>query len=282
MLVSSRELLYQAQETGSAVAQFNVWSCAMLFGVLDAIEAHNSPAILATGPSFLPPRELTAFSVMLLKTAESSTVPLSVHWDHAKRPEEIRTARELGFTSAMIDGSQLPLWENLELTLAAKKLLAGSGISLEGELGYIGEELGRDADTYRGTTPEDALRYVKNTGADALAVAIGNAHGAYNSPPRLRYDVLKQIRQSVDVPLVLHGGSGIPDEGLRKAITLGIAKINFHTELCQAAAAATTSGSYRAIFDAQRLAIAKKAEEKLLLTANEGKTSDDVLPDCCR
>lgn len=265
MLVPASDLVLCARENGTAVAQFNVWNCAMLFGVLDALEQTCSPAILATGSAFLQPRELEAFSKMLLDMAASSGLPIAVHWDHAHQLDELKTARALGFTSVMIDGSELPLAENIELTLAAKRLLDGSGITLEGELGYIGRELGGGIMEYRCTDPADAERYITVTGADLLAVSIGNAHGAYHAAPKLDCAVLAQIRQAVPVPLVLHGGSGIPDEGIAEAIRLGIRKINFHTELCQAAASVGHSGSYRASCAEQRRAVCEKALEKLRL-----------------
>lgn len=267
MLVSASELVLRARKTGTAVAQFNVWNCTMLFGVIEALEQAHASAILATGSAFLPPRELTAFSKMLLEIAAESALPLAVHWDHAHRVDEVKTARELGFTSVMIDGSELPLAENIELTREAKRLLEGSNIALEGELGYIGRELGGGATEYCCTAPCDAERYVAATNADLLAVSIGNAHGAYRAEPKLDYATLEKLRETVPIPLVLHGGSGIPDEGIARAIRLGIRKINYHTELCEAASSVGQGKSYRIACAEQLRAVREKVLEKLRLVS---------------
>lgn len=264
MLVTSSELLLQAKKAGSAVAQFNVWNCEMLFGALAAIEQENQPSILATGPSFLPTEKLVFFTNLLIKAANSSSVPIAVHWDHLKSLKQVALARDLGCTSAMIDGSALPLQDNIALTQEAKRLIEGTCISLEGELGYIGAELGNDVFDYTCTTAEDAEAYVSGTGVNALAVSIGNAHGIYKAPPKLNFDALRKITDAVSTPLVLHGGSGIPDSDLKTAIRCGISKINFHAELCQAASAASDGiTDYRKRCSASEKGVFEKAVKKL-------------------
>lgn len=271
MITTLHGILAGARKHGTAVAQFNVWNCEMLFGVLDAVERLQIPTILATGTAFLPMKELIPFAAMMRRAALDSDVPLVLHLDHAKSVCEVATARDAGFTSAMIDGSRLPLEENIALTLAARQITGPAGMSLEGELGYVGAEMGTGGEDLVATPACDAARFAAETGVDALAISIGNAHGLYKSEPKLDFEALEAIAGKADLPLVLHGASGIPDEDIRKSIQMGVTKLNFHTELCVAAASTASSGNYRHDTRETRSRIARKAMEKLMLVQN-GKT----------
>ncbi|MBC8535387.1 class II fructose-bisphosphate aldolase [Feifania hominis] len=270
MLCPLSDLLRSAAGDGTAVAQFNVWNCEMLFGVMDAIEREKTGAVLATGSAFLPPEEIRLFAPMMLRAAAGSGQKIAVHFDHARTMQELELAGELGFTSFMIDGSALPLEENIALTCEAKRRLAGSGISLEGELGYLGEETSDGAPICRSTDAVTALDYVSRTGVDALAVAIGNAHGVYRTQPKLDFTALAAVSSAVPTPLVLHGGSGIGDGDIRRCVAGGIRKLNIHTELCQAAMRAVAAGvgeKYSALSRGIRREIARCAAQKLRLLA---------------
>lgn len=269
MITTLYSILAGARKHGKAAAQFNVWNCEMLFGVLDAVERLQIPAILATGTAFLPMRELIPFAAMMRRAALDSAVALALHLDHAKSVCEVAAARDAGFTSAMIDGSALPLEGNIALTLAARQITGPAGMSLEGELGYVGAELGAGGEDLVATPACDAARFAAETGVDALAISIGNAHGLYKREPKLDFEALEAIAGKVDLPLVLHGGSGIPDDDIRKSIQMGVTKLNFHTELCLAASSAGSSGNYRHDTREARSRIAQKAMEKLLLVENE-------------
>lgn len=269
MITTLYSILTGARKHGKAAAQFNIWNCELLFGVLDAVERLQIPAILATGTAFLPMKELIPFASMMWRAALDSDVPLALHLDHAKSVCEVAAARDAGFTSAMIDGSALSLEGNIALTLAARRITGPAGMSLEGELGYVGAELGGDGEELVATPACDAARFATETGVDALAVSIGNAHGPYKRKPKLDFEALMTIASTVELPLVLHGGSGIPDEDIRKSIQMGVTKLNFHTELCLAATSAGSSGNYRHDTREARSRIAQKAMEKLMLVENE-------------
>lgn len=236
----------------------------MLFGALAAIEQEKQPSVLATGPSFLTSEKLSHFSKLLRDVAQKSSVPLAIHWDHLRTISMVTAARDLGFTSVMIDGSALPLADNIQLTNEAKRVISNTDISLEGELGYIGAELDNNQFEYSCTSAEDAKTYASETNVHSLAVSIGNAHGVYKAPPKLNYTALKSISDTISTPLVLHGGSGIPDTDIIRAIRMGITKINFHAELCQAAVAASEGiTNYRKSCATAEEGVFEKAVEKL-------------------
>lgn len=266
MLVTTSELLKQAALQNIAVPQFNVWNCEMLYGVLDAVEKYGNPVILACGPSFLNPKELGLFSKILVSGAQTLKSPVAVHMDHSHTLDELENAIALGYTSFMMDGSMLSLEDNIALVSEAKKYASKFNVSIEAELGYIGSESGEDKVVkYISTTAEDAKALTSASLCDALAVSIGNAHGVYKETPKLDFDALDRINSTTETPLVLHGGSGICDKDIQKAIKTGINKINFHTELCQAAQTVTET-AYKKRFALVRQAICNKACEKIELT----------------
>lgn len=231
MLVSLNEILPKAQKEGYAVGLFNTIDTDMLEGVLSAAEELRSPVIIGTAEVLLPYGELKLIAPSILAAARRASVPVAVHYDHGLTLSRCIEALSLGFSSIMYDGSTKPVDENLRETRELVRIAHAFGASVEGEIGHVGN-VGEDAENY--TTPEEAREFIASTGVDALAIAIGTAHGAYKTKPKLDIGRLKQIRAAVDTPLVLHGGSGLTDEDFRSTVAGGIAKINIFTDLCVA------------------------------------------------
>ncbi len=235
-LVRSKELLLDAQKNHYAVGAFNVENMEMMQAVIAAAEAENAPVILQTTPSTLKYADTTLYSAMAKVVAENTFVPVAIHLDHGSSAELCEKAAKDGYTSLMIDGSKLPLEQNIELTKKVVEMAKTYSVcpSVEAELGKLGGKED-DVEVKDGedacTDPAEAIQFVEKTGIDSLAVAIGTAHGFYKGTPKLEFERLAEIRNNVSVPLVLHGSSGIPDEDVIKAISLGICKVNFATEL---------------------------------------------------
>ena len=236
MLVSTLELLNQARQEGYGVGAFNVYNLEEVQAVIETAENMHSPAILQMLPSAL---ELggTALIKLCLEAGRWASVPISVHLDHCSFEPHIRRALGAGISSVMADGSQYAYEKNIEFTRHAVQLARRTGAMVEAELGRLsGTEDGMTVTEYeaRLTQPEQAADFVDRSGAKALAVCIGNIHGRYRRTPELDFDRLKAIGRKVNVPLVLHGTSGLPDEMVRRAISFGICKFNVNTELRQA------------------------------------------------
>lgn len=229
-LVKMKDLLDQASEQNRAVGAFSVGNLEMIKGAIKAAEEMNTPIILQIAEVRLPHSPLSLMGPMMVEAARNAKIEIAVHLDHGKTIGVLKQALEYGFTSVMMDGSTLPFEENINKTLEAARLAKEYGATVEAELGLVGgSEDGSTDEGIRCTNPEDAKVFCEKTGVDALAVAIGNAHGNYPVAPRLAFDVLKAIDEKTDVPLVLHGGTGITPEDFRKAVGLGIRKINIAT-----------------------------------------------------
>lgn len=235
-LVNSRGLLRDARANGYAVGAFNVENMEMMQAVIAAAEAEHAPVILQTTPSTLKYAEPAVFAAMARAMAGKASVPVAMHLDHGDRFGLCQQAASDGYTSLMIDGSKLPLDENIALARRVVEMASGmsSRPCVEAELGKLGGkeddlEVKPGEDLY--TDPGEAARFVRETGIDSLAVAIGTAHGFYKGKPRLAFERLTQIREAVDIPLVLHGSSGVPDEDVQRAVSMGVCKVNFATEL---------------------------------------------------
>lgn len=229
-LVTMQELLDAADRQGRAVGAFSVGNMEMVMGAVRAAEELRTPIILQIAEVRLPNSPLHLMGPMMLAAAKNASVDIAVHLDHGLRPETVHKALELGFTSVMFDGSQLPLQENIDIVKNVVNLAGDYGATVEAELGVVGGNEGEGkAHQVLCTDPADAVRFCDETGVDALAVAIGNAHGNYPRLPELRFDVLEAIHKAVSVPLVLHGGTGITPEMFRKCIALGVRKINIAT-----------------------------------------------------
>lgn len=233
MLVTLNEILPRAQREHYAVGLFNTTDTDMLQAAIEAAEQLRSPIIIGTAQVLLPYGELDLLAPSLLSAAKRASVPVVLHYDHGLTTERCQQALDLGFSSIMFDGSAGGEEENIALTAQMVRLAHAKGVSVEGEIGHVGlGDDAPDADLY--TTPEQAKAFIEQTGVDALAVAIGTAHGAYKHKPCLDIGRLRQIRAAVDTPLVLHGGSGLSDDDFRNTVQAGIAKINIFTDLCVA------------------------------------------------
>lgn len=229
-IVKMKDLLTQAANENRGCGAFSVGNMEMVKGAIQAAEELNTPVILQIAEVRLKHSPLALMGPMMVQAAREAKVDVAVHLDHGQTLETLKKALELGFTSVMFDGSTLPFEENISRTIAAKRLADEYGATVEAELGLVGgSEDGSENHGIRCTNPHDAKVFCEQSGVDALAVAIGNAHGNYPVAPKLAFDVLEEIHNAVDVPLVLHGGSGITDEDFRKAISLGIRKVNIAT-----------------------------------------------------
>ena len=229
-LVNMAPLLQKAREGGYAVGSFSVSNMEMVLGVIKAAEETKSPVIIQIAEVRLNHSPLEIIGPLMVAAAKNSSVPVAVHFDHGKTTEKIKLALDVGFTSVMFDGSHLPFEENAWITAETKKLAAQYGADCEGEIGCVGgSEDGSEDIAINCTSPAQAFEFYNKTGVDALAVAIGNAHGNYKQAPKLRFDILEETAKLVGTPLVLHGGTGILPEDFRKCISLGINKINIAT-----------------------------------------------------
>lgn len=234
MLLNMSELLKVANEQNFAVPAFNIGTGQILNGVMDVCERLQAPVILAIHPSELE-FQGDSFVQMCLDRVNKSKIPVCIHLDHSDWGPIVRAIRA-GFTSVMIDASHLPFEENVAITKKVCELAHPLNVSVEGELGTIGTtegdtEGGTDDIIY--TKPEDAIRFVKETGCDTLAIAIGTAHGIYpeGMKPELKQDLLSEIKSKISIPLVLHGGSGNKDSEIAEAVKRGINKINISSDI---------------------------------------------------
>ena len=230
MLVNMRNLLSDAQKGNYAVGSFSVANMEMVLGVLKAAEELCAPVILQIAEVRLKQSPLELIGPLMVAAAKHANTPVAVHFDHGKTEKKIRTALELGFTSVMFDGSYLPLEENITETKKIVSMAKQYGAATEAEIGCVGgSEDGSEDIAINCTKPDDAVRFAAETAVDALAVAIGNAHGNYKSTPKLRFDILEECAKKVRAPLVLHGGTGISPEDFRRCAKTGIKKINIAT-----------------------------------------------------
>lgn len=230
MLVNMKTLLADAEKGNYAVGSFSVANMEMVLGVIKAAEELNAPIILQIAEVRLKQSPLNVIGPLMVAAARDAKVPVAVHFDHGKTMGKISEALEIGFTSVMFDGSHLPLDENIAQTNAVIAKAKEYGAAVEAEIGCVGgSEDGSEDIAINCTNPYDAVRFEKETGVDALAIAIGNAHGNYKQTPKLRFDILETVDSLTKTPLVLHGGTGItPDDFVRCSKT-GIKKINIAT-----------------------------------------------------
>ncbi len=242
MLATLNEVLKPAQAGKYAVGLFNTTDTDMLQAAIEAAEEARSPIILGTAEVLLKYGPFELIAPALLAAAKRATVPVVVHYDHGLTFENTMKALRLGFSSVMFDASAKPYDENISETAAVVRIAHAMGASVEGEIGHVGSAAdGDDAKADMYTTPEEAIAFQKATGVDALAVAIGTAHGVYKSKPKLNLARLAELRAALDTPLVLHGGSGLSDDDFRNTIAGGIAKVNIHTDMCIAGSKAMES-----------------------------------------
>lgn len=246
MLVSLNEVLKDAQRNKYAVGLFNTVNLEMAKGVMAAAEETKSPVIIGTAEVLLPYAGLEELASLLVPMAKKASVPVVVHFDHGLTPEIIIKSMALGFSSVMYDCSMGSFEENIEKCAEMKKIAASYGASIEAELGHVGSAAGsaEETDGLDGvyTEPAQAKEFVERTQVDALAIAIGTAHGAYRCKPVLNLGILREIAAAITTPLVLHGGSGLSNEDFKNCINGGISKVNIFTDInCAAAKAAAES-----------------------------------------
>ncbi len=281
MLVNMDQVLKDAKRNRYAVGLFNTVDLEFARGVLDAAEKLNAPVIIGTAEILFPYGPLEELSCFLLPMAKKAKVPVVVHLDHGLRYETCVKALELGFTSVMYDCSQESYDENVRRVREMADIAHSFGATIEGELGHVGDNedagMKRPEDFY--TDPAIAYDYVEKTKVDALAIAVGNAHGAYKFPPKLDFERIRKIAETVNVPLVLHGGSGLTDDDFKTAIKEGISKVNIFTDINRAAILAAGKGyeegkkGFTDIVPFVIDAISRETQKKILLFGSEGKGS---------
>ncbi len=235
MLINLKTILSGKEK--QAVGSFNIYSYETIKGVCKAVEKTKMPAIISFGASYLKNMSLETVKYITEKAAKDLPADVALHLDHCKDIEIIKAAIEAGFTSVMYDGSALPFEENVKNSRTVANMAHAQGVSVEAELGSLAlGEHSNETDIDHGqayTNPENAADFVNMTGVDALAVSIGTVHGMYKAEPNIRVDILKEINDRVSIPLVLHGGSGTPEEKITECIENGINKINVNTEISQ-------------------------------------------------
>lgn len=237
MLVSGREILQAARNGGYAVGAFNLNNMEILQAIVEAAEEERSPVIIQASQGALKYAGIEYIAGLARIAAEKATVPVALNLDHGTSFSQVVQCIRHGFTAVMIDGSKYPFEENIAITQKVIEIAHPCGVSVEAELGKIGgteDDITVSDAEAAFTDPQEAAEFVERTKVDALAIAIGTAHGVYKGEPKLDFARLEKIRNAVDIPLVLHGASGVPEDAIRKAVPLGICKINIDTELRQA------------------------------------------------
>ena len=277
MIVNLDYVLKRAKAENYAVGLFNTTDTDMLEAVISAAEELGAPVIIGTAEVLLPAGELKLIAPSVIAAAKRAKVPVVVHYDHGLTFDRCMEAIQLGFSSIMFDGSAGDYEKNIADTAEIVKIAHSFGITVEGEIGHVGQADASDnenSDMY--TTVDEAVAYINATGVDALAVSIGTAHGAYKSKPKLDLNRLSEISAAVDVPLVLHGGSGLSDDDFRNSIACGISKVNIFTDLCLAGNRAMEKGlaQGKAYLDIRNMKVDEIKEEvkkKMLLFGCAGK-----------
>jgi len=242
MLVSMKEMLEDARKNHYAIPAFDISNYEMMKAVLETCEEEHSPALLMALEPDLQGRDMYLLSSMVEQASKHFNIPVCLHLDHATNLDYIKRACDAGFSSVMFDGSALSFTENATRTAEVVSFAHSHGITVEAELGHVGNAMvGNEADSVQDENPEDTLtlpeevkKFVEITDVDALAVAIGTAHGVYKKTPSLRIDRLDEITDACSIPLVLHGGSGTPDDQMKAAISHGITKINIFSDVLEA------------------------------------------------
>ena len=277
MLVNLNDVLKDAQKNHYGVGLFNTTDTDMLEAAISAAEELRSPIVIGTAEVLLPAGELKLIAPSIIAAAKRATVPVVVHYDHGLTFERCIEALKLGFSSIMFDGSAGDPAKNFENTREMVKIAHAMGVTVEGEIGHVGQaDTGDNETSDQYTTPAEAVEFVRETGVDALAIAIGTAHGAYKSKPKLDIGRLQEIRAALDTPLVLHGGSGLSDDDFRNTIREGIAKVNIFTDLCVAGNRAMQEGldeglAYLDIRNRKVELIKQTVMEKIRLFGSDGK-----------
>ena len=233
MLVNLQTIIAMAEKGNFCIPAFNVYNVETARGVINGAEELGAPVILQFYSRLVTSGVANDVAPVVMDMAIKSKVPVCFHLDHGAGVCEVIRSLRMGMTGIMIDASSLPLEENIAETKKVVELCSYVGIGVEGELGHIGKAVdGAENATSEYTDPEEAKKYVEETGVEALAVMVGTAHGRYKKLPVLDIERIKKIKELTNIPLVLHGGSGVPDDQIKAAIKVGIRKMNFSTDLC--------------------------------------------------
>lgn len=289
MLVNMNQVLLPAKRQKYAVGLFNAVNLELARGIIAAAESSRSPVIMGTAEVLFPYGPLEEVSYYLIPMAKKASVPVVIHLDHGLNRETCIKALELGFSSIMYDCSTDSYEENVRKVKEMADIAHSYGATIEGELGHVGDNEGSAEGSSHMTNPADfytdpamAKDFVQKTGVDALAIAVGTAHGAYKLPPKLDFERIRAIANTVDVPLVLHGGSGLTDEDFRRAIQEGISKINIFTDINIAAVEAEfrkfeyMSKGIIDLIPAAVEAVKQETQKKMTLFSSTGKAEVEV------
>lgn len=280
MLVSSKEMLCKAREEGYAVGSFNIFNLESAKAIIAAAEAENAPVMLQIWSGFADFIGLDVLGAIAVCEAKRARVPVAVHLDHGATLSQVGQSVAAGFISVMLDGSALPLEENIALTRNVVEFCRGLGIPVEGEIGHVGgSEDGGTRDEIVYTDPDEAVAFWKDSGVDFVAVSIGTFHGVYEDAPRLNIDLLKALAARISAPLVLHGSSYTPDDQLAEAVRHGISKINVATEVSDTMIRATLEHTRslekvkyaNQLTDAPYQAVTELVRHKIRLFGGSGK-----------
>ena len=232
-LVSMNEFLPKAKANKFAVGQFNMNNLEFAQAIVEAAIAEKSPFIFGVSEGALKYMGIEFTVAIAEAAAKKSGLPIALHLDHGSSFEVAMKCIRAGFSSVMFDGSHYSLEENIAITKEVVKAAHAMGVSVEGELGTIGgveDDISVDEENASMAKPEEAIRFYEETGVDCLAIAVGTAHGMYKGEPKIHYDIIQKVADAIPVPVVLHGGSGVPDEAIRLSIQAGVGKINVNTE----------------------------------------------------
>lgn len=232
-LVPMTHFLPRAKREKFAVGQFNLNNLEFAQAITEAGVEENAPLIFGVSEGAMRYMGLNYVVAIARTAAEQSGLPIALHLDHGSSFEVVMKCIQAGFSSVMFDGSHYPFEENVRLTKEVVRAAHAVGVSVEGELGTIGgveDDVNVNSSEAALAKPEEAIRFYEETKVDALAIAVGTAHGLYKGEPRIRFDIIEEVSRHIDVPIVLHGGSGVPDEAIQRAIALGVGKINVNTE----------------------------------------------------
>lgn len=280
MLVNMNDILLPAKEGKYGVGFFNAVNVEMARAIIETAEELKAPVMIGTAEVLLPAMELDLVANYLIPMAKKATVPVCVHYDHGLTFERCMQAVKLGFTSVMYDCSTAPYEENITKVAEMVKICHAMGVTVEAELGHVGDNAGSgkltNPEDYF-TDPDTAVDYVKRTGVDSLAVAVGNAHGDYAFPPKLDFDRIQIISGKTNLPLVLHGGSGLADADFKNAVRLGVSKINIFTDIDKAGKAGVEAGiaagerTMMGLIPYEIKAMKEVVAEKIKLFESEGR-----------
>lgn len=281
-LISTKDMLLKAQREGYAVPAFNVHNLETVQVIAETAAQMQSPVIMAGTPGTFSYAGTGYMVAICREAARLHNLPFALHLDHHEDPADIETKVQAGIRSAMIDGSHFPFEQNIEVVSRVVKFCHRYNVSVEAELGRLGgqeDDLVVDAKDSFFTDPDAAVEYAKRTNIDSLAVAIGSAHGLYKGEPHLDFERLEKIKRVVDIPLVLHGASGIPEHMVRRSIELGICKVNVATELKIAFADAVKAyfiehadaNDPRKYMEPGKAAMKKVVEEKIRICGSAGQ-----------